>query len=107
MMDLFICHTPLQAKIALRVIETKKIKEYEVFYFTHVDNITQKNYYQKLATKAAKANFYVCVTRFPRYFLEMKKMFKGKKFNSVYVASIENIYTHLALTYSKFENLST
>lgn len=106
-MDLFICYTPLQAKIALRVIELNGIKNYEVFYFTHVVNDTQKNYFKKLSEKANSAIFYICHTPFPKYFSEMKRIFDNRVFETVYVASVDNIYAHLALTYCQFEDLKT
>jgi beta-galactosamide-alpha-2,3-sialyltransferase len=106
-MDLFICSTPLQAKIALRIIESEKIKNYEVFYFTHVVNEKQKLYFQHLAKDSVSSNFYVCNARFPMYFAEVRRMFKQKSFDSIYLASIDNIYAHLVLTNSSFTSIKT
>lgn len=106
-MDLFICHTPLQAKIAMRVIEEQGIANYHVFYFSHVKNDTQLKYYNQLSANAQNATFYICEARFPKYFSVMKNIFKGKRYSNVYVASIDNIYVHLALTHCRFEQLNT
>jgi hypothetical protein len=105
--DLFICSTALQAKIAQRIIHEKKIKDYEVFYFTHAESDKEKNYFHRLAEKSISSTFYLCRTRFPRYFFEIRRLFKTKKYNSIYLASVDNIYAHLVLTYCSFSMLKT
>lgn len=106
-MELFICHTPLQAKIAMRVIEEEKIASYHLFYFTHVKNETQLRYYNELSKNAQDSIFYLCEAKFPKYFSVIKDVFRGKRYSSIYVASVDNIYVHLALTYCRFDLLKT
>lgn len=106
-MDLFICSTALQAKIAQRIIHEKKIKDYEVFYFTHAESDKERNYFQRLAKKSISATFYLCRTRFPKYFFEIRRLFKAKKYTSIYLASVDNIYAHLVLTHCSFSTLKT
>lgn len=105
--SLFICHTPLQAKIALRIIKDKSIENYDVFYFTNVENDTQKSHFEALSSGANNAIFWPCKIRFPYYFKAIKEIFYGKIFDNIYLASIENIYCHLVLTYADFRHLVT
>lgn len=105
--SLFVCHTPLQAKIAMRIIQEKKIGDYDVFYFTHTINDTQISHYELLAKNANHATFWPCKVRFPKFFGEMKKMFNDRIYGSIYLSSIDSIYCHLVLTYSSFYHLYT
>lgn len=104
---LFICHTPLQSKIASRIIYDKKIKEYDVFYFAHTINETQISHFDSIAKDAKRSHFWRCEARFPKYFSDLKQMFSGKKYDAIYIASIDNIYCHLILTYAGFSHLLT
>lgn len=107
MNNLFICHTPLQAKIALRIIKEKSIRDYDVFYFTNVENEIQKSHFEALSSGANNAIFWPCKIRFPYYFKAIKGIFYSRVYSHVYLASIENIYCHLVLTYVGFRHLVT
>ncbi|MEN3158175.1 glycosyltransferase family 52 [Alkalimonas sp. NCh-2] len=106
-MDLFICSTALQTVIAQRIIHEKKLINYEIFYFTHVESDKEKYYFHQLENKSRKSIFYLCRTRFPKYFLDIKRLFKAKKYNCIYLASVDNVYAHLVLTHCVFSKLIT
>ncbi|MEW5681814.1 MAG: glycosyltransferase family 52 [Pseudomonadota bacterium] len=106
-MDLFICSTALQTKIAQRIIEECKITDYELFYFTHVENNKEKYYFEKLAEKSKGSTFYICRTRFPSYFSNIKRLFEKKFYDDIYLGSVDNVYAHLVLSYCRFSNLMT
>lgn len=105
--SLFVCYTPLQSKIASRIIQDKHIKEYDVFYFTHTINEAQTSHFDSIAKNATWSHFWHCETRFPAYFSELRSIFSEKKYDSIYISSIDNIYCHLILTYADFSHLFT
>ena len=106
-MDLFICHTILQARIAIKIIEINNIKNYDVFYFVNEDTIKDKYYFDKISELSNKSNYYLISKRFPLYFNEIKKTFKHTNYNTIHLASIDNPIVHLILTYTQFKKIIT
>lgn len=104
---LFVCHTPLQSKIASRIIYDKKLEEYDVFYFAHTINETQISHYDAISKNARWSHFWRCEARFPKYFFDLNRLFSRKEYDAIYIASIDNVYCHLILTYANFTRLLT
>tara|TARA_B100001059_G_scaffold90327_1_gene89011 strand:- start:9837 stop:10775 length:939 start_codon:yes stop_codon:yes gene_type:complete len=106
-MDLFICYSPLQIKIALKIIDINNIKNYEVFFFTHRNTPQNRFYFDKISRNAKKSEYYLVDKRFPAYFRDIKNKFKFRQYDNIYLASIDNIFPQLILTSAKFNGLRT
>ena len=106
-MDLVICNTPFQAIQIENLIQKKIIKEFELFFFNWEETEQMLFYYNKLKSYSKYSKFYVCTKRFPLYFYDIKVSFKNKKYNNIYTASVDGIYTHLILSYASFRKLFT
>lgn len=106
-MDLFICYSPLQIEIALKIIDIKNIKNFDIFFFTHNETSQNKFYFDKISLNAKNSEYYVMKKRFPAYFFDIKRKFKFQQYNNVYLASIDNIIPQLILTVVNFNNIRT
>lgn len=109
MKNIFFCITPLEIIIAKNIIEKKKInkKDCELFFFNSVNNDKIKYYYNNLKAECSKSNFYLLDKRFPNYFFDIKNIFKKKKYNNIYVAALDSIIIHIALSFIEYDNLYT
>lgn len=92
--SLFLCVTPLQARICLKIIELEKVKNFDIIYYATQISETAEAYYRKLkeiavnaiiieiknAKDLLKSNFFL-----PHPFLNKNN------YNRIYLASIDNI----------------
>lgn len=92
----FLCRSPLQARICLHIIEHNKLKNFDVIYTTQDNNDLDKSYYSMLSSKA---NFstYVYVTKKSRDIynhlsglMKVKRKWPKTIYNNIYIASIDN-----------------
>ena len=112
-MKLFICTTPMQLFLACRIIEEMNLSasKVQIFYISTVNNKVVANNLEHARIFSHKVSHLIISSKFSRfsnlYFILIYKMFFFKKYNSIYVASIDNIYVHFILTYTKFNKLFT
>lgn len=106
-MNLFLCYTPLQLVIASRVIELQRMdkNDVEVFFISKVDSLVVRNTLLELKEYCHKIHFVHMKRKYPLYFLRVFLMFFRRKFDAVYVASIDNVIMHFILSHIKFSVL--
>ncbi|BEH98443.1 glycosyltransferase family 52 [Edwardsiella ictaluri] len=104
-MNLYICLTPLQALIAEKIKEKQK-DDGHLIYVSLKDNDVNKRAYNKIK-KQMQLSFYMGDTRILWKIFRIFFILWGKRYKTVYVASIDSIVVHYALSYSKFERIET
>lgn len=94
--SLFLCRSPLQARICMQIIENYKIQDFDVIYSTQDNNDSDKYYYSMLSSKANFAT-YIYVTKKNRDIynhlsglIKIKKKWPKTIYNNIYIASIDN-----------------
>ena len=106
----FVCYTRLQLFIASRVIKLEKIKKPKVIYIakseSQEDIIGLKNFF------CEDVEFFYCNIKYKLPFNIIKFYFKflflkKRKFDTVYIASINNILIHYILSRISFNSLKT
>lgn len=91
---LFLCTTPLQICICLKIIELKKIKKFDLIYYTNQTSDTIKFYFEKIKFKSENNVFFHIKNNkeFLKSFFLMKKPFSKKNnYKNIYLASIDNL----------------
>ncbi|MEC5214274.1 beta-galactosamide-alpha-2,3-sialyltransferase [Polaromonas sp. CG_9.5] len=108
-MNLFICTSSLQILIAKAIINKLSIKlsDCEFFVFSEKSNLKIKHYFDKVSALCGEANFMETNLRFPFYVLDIQKRFRGKKYSSIYLASIDSLYIQIILSIVNFDKLNT
>ncbi|QGU42289.1 glycosyltransferase family 52 [Escherichia coli] len=107
-MDLVICNTPLQVLQIENLLKLGILKKnnFELIFFVY--NETEKlTYYYNRLKKMSSNSIYYKYKKFPFYVYDLKKIFKGKIYNSIYTASIDNKLNHYILSFSIFKGLYT
>tara|TARA_B100001964_G_C14157556_1_gene565049 strand:- start:131 stop:1066 length:936 start_codon:yes stop_codon:yes gene_type:complete len=109
MKNIFFCITPLECYIASKIITSKNIdkKDCEFFFFNSIKNNKISYYYELLQEKCSIDNFYFLNKRYPQFLIDIKKYFKDKKYLNVYIAALDSIIIHMALSTIDFKNLFT
>lgn len=109
MMNLFVCYTHLQLVIASRIIAHRNIlpDEVELFYISKIDNDVTKNTLQDMRDICRKVTFIHMKYKYPLYFPSIFKHFFQRRYDSVFIASIDNILIHFILSRVNFNNLYT
>lgn len=108
--NLIICMTPLQIIIALNIIKNNKC-DYEVCVLSYTANSKYDYYCQLLKENGVEVKFFLLnnknnINRLINVF-KIKKMFSGKSYLSVYVASIDNANIYTVLSCIEFKNFFT
>lgn len=94
--SVFLCRSPLQARICLEIIKYKRLKDFDVIYFSHEDNELDKNYYSLISNKA---NFSIYIKESKNNkdilnhlsaILRLKKQWPRTTYLNIYIASIDN-----------------
>ena len=108
-MNLFLCYTPLQLVLSLRIIENLKLtaSSVDVFYVSKVDNLMTKNALHDLADYGCNVQFVHMKYKYPLYFMTILINFFKKVYSDVYVASVDNILVHFILSRIRFQQLYT
>ena len=107
MSNLFICATPLQLKIANRIIEKKKLKNEEVniiYYFWENEKIKIEKFNQS-KNKVDKIIKVKINKRFPFYIFFLKQKFFKLKYKNVFIATYIGRIGQIILNLIFFQNL--
>ncbi|WEI22842.1 glycosyltransferase family 52 [Acinetobacter bereziniae] len=114
--SLFICLTPLQTKICMRIIESKKIKKYCVVSFYLYENNKFDYYFNEIERKSENSlRFYprkinnIINLFFDVYRFQSKVMSKFQNifFDDIYLASLDNRYIQSIVSSLHYKNLYT
>lgn len=95
---LFLCRTPLQARICLKIMETERPVSSDVLYFTHDDNESDRLYFARLRQHARHAQYlHVPPQRYSilsdvKAFALADKAFKRAGYDAAFFASIDSIF---------------
>lgn len=96
--SLFLCFTPLQARICLEIINLHKMDSYDVVYYTTHDNPRDQIYFKKLR-KNSNYSFYYFGKKVPRglnslisisFIRKLSAQLKRDRYEYIYIASIDN-----------------
>lgn len=94
--SVFLCRTPLQARICLKIIETERITNYDLIYFTQDDDDLDRNYYSQLSQKSS-FSVYIYVKRMKKDILnhiisliELRRKWPSTVYKRIYIASIDS-----------------
>lgn len=96
---LFLCKTPLQAIIILRIIELLNIKEYDVVYLTKNNTSTDQNYFKKISSNSCNY-YYIFSHKVGKGFNTVIDIFEiirlsnsliSDLYQDIYVASFDNL----------------
>ena len=109
MKSLFICGTPLQSLIAAKIIEENDLaaEDCSLFFYSGVRNRKYDYYYGLLSERCSKSVFYFCDFRFPSYLAKAKRILSDMEYTSVYLASVNSVFSLLALSLKKHSFLYT
>lgn len=108
-MNLFVCYTPLQLVIASRIIAHRNLlpDDVELFYISKIDNDVTKNTLQDMREICGKVTFIHMKLKYPLYFPAIFRHFFKRRYDAVFVASIDNILIHFILSRVSFNHLFT
>lgn len=94
--SLFLCRTPLQARICLKIIEDNSGDDFDAIYFTQNNSDADLEYFSQLKAKAAHA-LYLHVTQKKPDFLnhlnaiwQFRRQWKQTGYAAIYLASIDS-----------------
>ncbi len=107
MSNLFICATPLQLKIANKIIERKKLKKEQVniiYYFWDNEKIKIEKFNQS-KNKVGKITKVKINKRFPFYIFFLKQKFFKLKYKNVFIATYVGRIGQIILNFIFFQNL--
>ncbi len=110
---LFLCRTPLQARICLRIIELEKLEKADVLYFTQDDNESDRLYFSLLKKAAGNTQYlYITHQRFDilnhlKAYLATCKVFKRSHYQTVFLACVDSPYFKAILKQHKAARLCT
>lgn len=105
-MNLFICNTTFQMYFLLKIIEYKKIKNYDIIFIGNKNNEKNIHYFKKVSESANKSIILNCDIKTILFPFEINKI-ECLNYDSIYLSSIDSIYTQLILSKLKFNNLYT
>ncbi|WP_405077684.1 glycosyltransferase family 52 [Pectobacterium versatile] len=107
-MNVYLCLTPLQCVIA-EVLIKKDVANCFFVYIVDSDNEKSKAYYQRLKEASDDGVYFVLSkNRFFNILKLINLMRKlNKNVNNVFLASIDNIYMHISLSYLKYKEIYT
>lgn len=108
-MNLFVCYTHLQLVIASRIIAHRNLlpDDVELFYISKIDNDVTKNTLQDMREICGKVTFIHMKLKYPLYFPAILRHFFKRRYDAVFVSSIDNILIHFILSRVGFEHLYT
>lgn len=96
--SLFLCSTPLQARICLAIIDSNQLKSYDIIYYTTHNTQRDQYYFSKLADKS-HYHYYYYGKKKPKGFnsvtnisfiQKVPAVLKNEKYEDIYIASIDN-----------------
>lgn len=107
--NLILCSTVLQTLIAREIIRMEGLEknQIELFYYTAVDNEINQAYYSLLGEFVDEKNYFYLNKKVFQVLPLIKNLFYKKKFDTVYLASIDSPLIHFILSFIKFNRLVT
>ncbi len=91
---LFLCTTPLQLVICLKIIELKKISIFDVLYYTNKTSATARSYFEKISLESEN-NIFLHIKNNKEllisFFFTQKPFTKKNNYKNIYLASIDNL----------------
>lgn len=104
-MNLIICHTPLQAMIALRIISLFKLEKFDCIYISESCNKKNEYYFKKLKSACRKAEMFIVPGNRFSYLLFLISLNVNNDYNKVFFANINSTIIHKILSTIKFKEL--
>ncbi|WP_353214006.1 glycosyltransferase family 52 [Salinisphaera hydrothermalis] len=107
--NLFICFTPLQMSIAraLIVAESEFDDANEVLVVPLSESKKYRYYFDLVAQDCTRSWYSPIRAHLPLYVFRLLRLFNNRKYNCVYLASIDSYYAHYVLSYCSFNKLRT
>ncbi|MGR5050516.1 glycosyltransferase family 52 [Photobacterium damselae] len=106
-MDLIICSTPLHVLQMESLINKSIVDDFDFIFFSKKDSEQIKYYFNLLGVHSQDKYFFLNERRFYNHANEVKKIFKNKKYNSVFFATIDSLYVQYILSLIKFDKIKT
>lgn len=96
--SLFLCSTPLQARICLSIIHFNKLDSYDVVYYTTHDTIRDQTYFKRLAANSHYNYYYYGKKKLKglnslttlSFIKKIPNTLKNEEYENIYIASIDN-----------------
>lgn len=108
--SLIMCTTPLQMLIAEKIIELNSDKEFDLLVLSSHDNDKYKHYYDRLKRICINSLAYVPesgLNSFIKFITELKKSYLNKKYEGLYLASIDSRYFQYLISKNKSSDIFT
>ncbi|MGV8804905.1 MAG: glycosyltransferase family 52 [Polaromonas sp.] len=99
--------TPLQVVIAKKIIESESNLKPDFIFFALADTDRFRYYFKSMAALCDESVYWINPKRFPLYVLEIACKFWGKKYNRVYLSSIDSVHIQYVLSFAKFNEINT
>lgn len=110
---LFLCATPLQARICLKIMETEGIFKPDVLYFTQNDSKTDRLYFSRLEGLARNAQYLMIrkqrfdILNHMKAYWGTHAVFKKERYQQVYLANFLNLHFRMLVENQKMTELYT
>jgi beta-galactosamide-alpha-2,3-sialyltransferase len=95
--NLFLCRTPLQARICLKIIENKIIDDFDFIYFTQNNTNIDREYFSQLEAKSARALYLYVSQKRPDILnhligiWKLQRQWRMDDYTGIYLASIDSL----------------
>ncbi|QPE17510.1 hypothetical protein IMQ36_20725 [Providencia rettgeri] len=106
-MNLFICHTIFQLYFTMQIVKHLEIGDFDVIFIGEVNNKKTLNYFNKISKLAKTSIALDCNKKTIFFSFDIRKKISKNKYHTIYISSIDSIYTQLIISYLKFTNLYT
>jgi beta-galactosamide-alpha-2,3-sialyltransferase len=109
MKNLFICMSPLQILVSVKIIEKLHLKKEncELFFYCYNQNKIIKHYVNINEKFFFKVNIFTIKKKFPHYIYKLKKFFIKKKYNYIFLANVNGLIDQFVLSFSNFSEIFT
>lgn len=107
--NLILCSTVLQTLIAREIIRMEGLEknQIELFYYTAVDNEINQAYYSLLGEFVDEKNYFYLNKKVFQVLPLIKRLFYKRKYDTVYLASIDSPLIYFILSFIRFNRLVT
>lgn len=103
-MNLVVCNTPFQALQIINLVAKGIITNFDFFYFCKNKTAQVEYYFEQVKKHAISSQLYISDKRYPYHILDIRRLFKGRYYQSLYSASVDSVFTHSILSFIKFDN---
>lgn len=100
---LFLCRTPLQARVCLQIIKEERIEKFDIVYFTQNNSDSDLSYFSKLKAMAGNACYLYIPQRKPDLINHLVAIWRLRKeanllnYKKIYLASIDSLVFRYAI----------